>query len=283
VSQSRALRTLGAGVLGAGIAAVAAEPGLRLAPARLRRVNVAGRDVPAILGAPLLAGTLGGLAISVNGTCAGETRRTMRSVAVLAVTTALAGLADDLRGDEPARGFRGHLTAAARGRVTGGLVKVGVGGIAALVAGRTHQRDVPRLETAALVALGANLVNLLDRAPGRAAKVALASAAPLLAAGRRDWALASAPLWGALVACAPADLAEAGMLGDAGANPVGAVLGLGAALSLRRPWRIATIALLVGLNLASERWSFSRAIARTPWVRRLDDFGRRDRNPGAPC
>ena len=65
------------------------------------------------------------------------------------------------------------------------------------------------------------------------------------------------------------------MLGDAGANPVGAALGLGLALTLDRPGRIVAIAALVVLTAASEVWSFSSVIERTPGLRVLDAAGRR--------
>ncbi|HEX2235958.1 MAG TPA: hypothetical protein VHK89_06755, partial [Actinomycetota bacterium] len=194
-----------------------------------------------------------------------------------ATLLALAGLLDDLRGDEPVRGFAGHLRAAARGEVTGGAVKIAVGAAAGLAAGVRHG-DEGALQTAALVALGANLVNLLDRAPGRAAKVALGTGAPLAMAGCPAWGAASAGLWGALAACLPADLRARAMLGDAGANPIGGVLGLGLALSLPRGVRRATLLALAALNAASEVWSFSALVDRTPWLRALDRAGRPGRS-----
>jgi hypothetical protein len=118
-------------------------------------------------------------------------------------------------------------------------------------------------------------VNLLDRAPGRAGKASLALAvAPVLLAPA-DWTVASAGLLGSLVAVLAPDLKEKAMLGDAGANPLGAVLGLGLAVSIEEPARLATVAILLALNAASERWSFSRIIERTPPLAALDRLGRR--------
>ncbi len=66
------------------------------------------------------------------------------------------------------------------------------------------------------------------------------------------------------------------MLGDAGANPLGAVLGVGLAASLDEPARLVAIVVLLALNLASEKWSFSKAIEASPPLRWLDGLGRPD-------
>ena len=90
------------------------------------------------------------------------------------------------------------------------------------------------LINAALIAGGANLLNLFDLRPGRAVKVAALSAGLIAAGGAggpdRSAGLAAvaAPL-GAGLALLPEDLAERAMLGDAGANALGAMLGAAAA------------------------------------------------------
>ena len=70
------------------------------------------------------------------------------------------------------------------------------------------------------------------------------------------------------------------MLGDAGANALGAMLGIAAAASLGRPARIAVLAAITGLTAASEVVSFTKVIERTPPLRWLDMLGRR---PAAPA
>ncbi|GAA1120912.1 hypothetical protein GCM10009642_67860 [Nocardiopsis metallicus] len=72
------------------------------------------------------------------------------------------------------------------------------------------------------------------------------------------------------------------MLGDAGANALGAALGAAAAARAPRPVRLALLGGVVGLTLLSERVSFSKAIDRVPALRRLDRWGRLDPDlPGA--
>jgi hypothetical protein len=131
------------------------------------------------------------------------------------------------------------------------------------------------LEVALAVALGANLINLLDRAPGRAGKIALLAMLPLAVLGAGAWTACSAGVIASLAVALPPDLKEKAMLGDAGANPVGALLGLGLGVSLPEIWLVIAIAVMLGLNLASERWSFSQFFARIPMLNAFDRIGRR--------
>jgi hypothetical protein len=126
--------------------------------------------------------------------------------------------------------------------------------------------------TAGLVAGTANLVNLLDLRPGRAAKVCLLAAGALL--GGTSGALVAGPL-GATAAVLPADLGEQVMLGDCGANSVGALLGLRLAGIPARSARAALLAGIAGLTLVSEKISFTQVIDATPGLRELDRLGRR--------
>ncbi len=195
---------------------------------------------------------------------------------------AFLGLVDDLAGTEGDRGFRGHLGALAKGRLTTGSVKLLGGGVVAIVRAAAPGEVSGRrlLADAALVALAANLGNLLDRAPGRTTKVALAAYVPVaVLAGTGPVGLALAPVMGAAVGLLAPDLRERLMLGDTGANVLGAVLGLTVVLEAGRGVRTVVLVVLVALNLASERVSFSKVIDATPVLRRLDLLGRRPPPP----
>jgi hypothetical protein len=74
---------------------------------------------------------------------------------------------------------------------------------------------------------------------------------------------------------APGELRERYMLGDAGANALGAGVGL-ALVTVTTPVGrdIAAVALLA-LNVASEVVSFSAVIERVPGLRQFDQLGRR--------
>ena len=186
------------------------------------------------------------------------------------------GVYDDLAGSGKRRGLRGHLGALANGEVTTGAVKLGglgaTGLASALLLGR-EPADVA--VNAGLVAGGANLLNLFDLRPGRAIKVATLSAALITAGGAERGAHAVAAPLGAALALLPDDLGERAMLGDAGANALGAMLGGAAAVSLPRPARIALLAGIVALTGASERVSFTKVIEAVPPLRWLDMLGRR--------
>ncbi len=193
------------------------------------------------------------------------------------------GLVDDLAEDASTRtkGLKGHLGALREGRLTtGGLKVLGIGGSALVAAAIGTRRrgtagawlgDVA--VNGALIAGTANLLNLLDLRPGRALKASAALAVvpaggPLAAAGTGAVLGSGAAAWSR-------DLGERDMLGDSGANALGALLGTRLALGLPRPLRLAALAGVVGLTLASEKVSFSKVIAETPWLKAVDDLGRR--------
>ena len=162
----------------------------------------------------------------------------------------LLGFLDDaLSGGE--RGFREHLRAR---RTTGVLKAVGIP-----LVGLWRTRS---LSGALLVALSANVLNQLDTKPGRCLKAYLLAAVPL-----------RAPL-GRAVLLLPYDLAERTMLGDAGSNALGAMLGLKSVGRFHGFSRWAAIGTLAGLNLLGERTSVGRLIERTPGLRELDRLGR---------
>ena len=240
------------------------------------RTNHRGEPVTLVEGPAL---TVASVAVSAIGP--GLAPRVRAALAVAGTGSAAFGGYDDLAGSGSRRGFRGHLGALAQGEVTTGAVKLGGIGATGLVSAVLlggGPADVA--VNAGLVAGGANLLNLFDLRPGRALKVALASGT-LLAGGARGGLspagalpAVAAPL-GAATALLPEDLGERAMLGDAGANALGALLGVAAAASLPRPARLALLAAITALTAASEVVSFTAVIERTPALRWLDMLGRR--------
>jgi UDP-GlcNAc:undecaprenyl-phosphate GlcNAc-1-phosphate transferase len=188
------------------------------------------------------------------------------------------GLLDDLAGGGSGGGFRGHLLALRDGRVTTGLVKLAGGALVAVVVATPLASDSFGwlLADAAVIALAANLANLLDRAPGRALKAAGAAFVALVAVDRASAALCGPGVAiGAGAALLVPDLRERAMLGDTGANVVGAAAGLGAVIVLEHGAVLAVLVALLALNLVSEWVSFSAVIDRTGPLRWLDRLGSR--------
>ncbi len=255
------------------------------------RVNHRGEPITLLEGPAVAIGGIAGVLAADSST------RDRVALAVAGAGAAVFGAYDDLAGNGVSKGFRGHLGALRAGELTTGAVKIaGIGatGIAAaLIAApsagaRGAERDVPApfavadtLINAGLVAGGANLLNLFDLRPGRAIKVALL-AGGLLAAGARGQAAAAGPL-AAAAALLPEDLGERSMLGDAGANALGAMLGAAAATTLPRAARVGVLAVVVGLTAASEKVSFTKVIERTAPLHRLDMIGRRPASSTAPA
>ena len=200
------------------------------------------------------------------------------AVLILAMGFFVLGLVDDLAADRQSKGLAGHLKALLRGTVTTGTIKA-VGGLALAlgVAWWIERSALEALLDALLIALAANLVNLLDLRPGRAVKSFLILWLPVAATllGRNH---SVAPVFAAAGSAAgvwlPADLAERGMLGDSGANMLGAILGAAVAWAFGTPLKLAVLAVLVLTTLSSERWSFTTAIHRLAPLRWLDELGR---------
>lgn len=202
-----------------------------------------------------------------------------RRLVVLAVLGfCLLGLLDDLGGVGQSGGFKGHIRSLMRGQLTtGGLKLLGGASLAiVVVAAATEGRSTGRLiADAALVALSANLANLLDRAPGRVLKSGGAVFVVLAAATGAEPELAGvAVAVGAALGLLVPDLRERCMLGDAGANPLGAVLGVGVVVACNPEVRLVVLAAVAALNLLSEVVSFSDVIDRVPPLRFVDRLGR---------
>jgi UDP-N-acetylmuramyl pentapeptide phosphotransferase/UDP-N-acetylglucosamine-1-phosphate transferase len=250
----------------AGAAALTARP----AGARWRRTNYVGRPVT-LLGGPALA--VSATATAVLGAPAGS----RAAAAVVGGVAGLVGGYDDVAGARPEqardKGLAGHLRALRQGRVSAGAVKVaGIVSAAGAAALLTRRNAVDAVLTTGLVAGTANLVNLLDLRPGRAGKAGVLAAAATL--GGPSGGLVAGPL-GATLGVLPDDLGERVMLGDCGANALGALLGLRLAALPGRGSRSALLGAVVALTLASEKVSFTQVVEATPGLRELDRLGRR--------
>lgn len=235
-----------------------------------QRTNFAGDPVALAGGVRAAAGA--GVAALVTGGRVG-------AAGVAAVTAgAVAGYVDDHREEEfeSGKGLTGHLKQLSQGNVTTGVLKIGLIGAGAGVAALLlcDRRSVTDWVVRSVAIAGtANLINLLDLRPGRALKVAGAGA--LLAMPRSG---PTAPLLAGLATTvagnAGEDLAGRTMLGDLGANALGAGLGVAMAAHPNRAVRTVVAGATVGLILASEKVSFSRVIDNNSVLSAIDRWGR---------
>lgn len=250
-------------------AAAAAGPLADLLPGgreRWQRTNHRGETVT------LLEGPAAALGLAAGALGTGLPARQKAAAVLAALAAGAFGALDDLSGSGADRGLRGHLSALRAGRVTTGAVKIaGLGATGWAAARLVGHRGLDAVVSGAVIAGMANFANLLDLRPGRSLKLALAHAPALVLSPR---AALLAPPIGAAAALLGDDLGERSILGDTGANALGASLGLAAIASYGRVGRLAHLVGLVAATLGSERVSFTDLIARTPPLRILDELGR---------
>ncbi|MDR0499857.1 MAG: hypothetical protein LBG97_01230 [Coriobacteriales bacterium] len=203
--------------------------------------------------------------------------------------TVIFGLLDDWVGDSNAKGFRGHLRAMLHLTITtGGLKMLGIGFLSFFTAVSLYWDGIYALPRVLLVtcaiALMANFMNLFDLRPGRAGKAYVVilllailslSLSAVVQMKPEDVAAIALTGIGPLLAVWRYDLGEKGMLGDCGANSMGAFLGFIFATSLPM-WALAILVLLLlALNILSERFSFSRIIDACRPLSWLDNLWRK--------
>jgi UDP-GlcNAc:undecaprenyl-phosphate GlcNAc-1-phosphate transferase len=215
-------------------------------------------------------------------------------IALYALGVATLGLIDDTLGEPRAgspsrvgdaprpparpapRGWRGHGRAALRGELSTGALKAAGSLGLALFAMSLEGFSKPRwIVAVGVLVLATNVFNLLDLRPGRAIKAFV-----LLGAGLTLGSLDARPLWSLGLFAAPAlvaglyDLRERAMLGDTGANLLGALAGLWLVLTLSQSGQLIALALLIAITLYGELRSISALLERTPGLRTLDSWGR---------
>jgi UDP-N-acetylmuramyl pentapeptide phosphotransferase/UDP-N-acetylglucosamine-1-phosphate transferase len=208
-------------------------------------------------------------------------------IAVYALGVLALGLVDDTLGERAGggaatearaapRGWRGHGAALMRGELSTGVLKAaGSLGLALLAMSWLGLSDGRWLLAAAVLVLATNVFNLLDLRPGRSIKAFV-----LLGLGLGLGSGEVRPLWALGLFAAPAlvagvfDLRERAMLGDTGANLLGALAGLWLVLSLSGTGQLIALALLLAITVYGEIRSISEFVERTPGLRHLDSFGR---------
>jgi hypothetical protein len=255
---------LAVGVL-AGLLGAAALPRL-LRAMGLERTNFQDRPIGAAAGVVFLVAGFCWLVAGPHGDL---------PYAVAVSGFGLLGLIDDRWGGAEFKGLRGHLRALTQGRVTTGLLKA-VGGLAlAGLLGWWIRPGLSALSAALLIALCANLFNLLDLRPLRTLKLFWLLGAGLMATGSALLAL----IFGVSLPYARLEARRAVMLGDVGANSLGALIGVSLIAVLPVLAQGVIVALLLAFHIWAEKHSLSVWISTHSWAEVLDGWGWRDGVP----
>lgn len=205
------------------------------------------------------------------------TSRPAAAALLFVAVIGLLGVLDDYFGVHGKGGFRGHFTRLVREKkLTTGAAKAIFGGAAAL-ASALVLRDSPYLvlPDALLIALMANLINLMDLRPGRAGWVFILLLSLLTLAVYSHpqfvtYLAIAAPCLLALLVLLPRDSRAGWIMGDSGSNVLGGVLGVCLVAFLGVPARLALLALLVVLHIYAEKRSLSQLISSNPVLCYLD-------------
>ncbi len=238
---------------------------------KLQRQNFKGKTIPAGFGLLIIA-----VAVPVYIALGVQQQFWQPVGAYLAAVAGfgILGLLDDLYGTREAGGFRGHVGLLLKGRISTGLLKALGGGILGLTLGFAIAGWNIKfgLINGILISLSANTLNLLDLRPGRAVSCFWAGILILAAAKFRTQSdlqelvpVAVPAVWLTVL-----DRSAKVMLGDAGSNVLGAVLGLALACALGPPSKLLLIALMVAVNLYSEKYSISKLIEGNRVLRSVD-------------
>lgn len=214
------------------------------------------------------------------------------------------GALDDWFGQySSSRGFRAHFATLKQFTMSTGMLKLAVLAIVATVVSvhlfllaQTYWNlpysFVQVLGALLVIIFSTHLINLMDLRPLRASKIYLAFALVLLIVGLIVALAVRVELGGSLLVCLTCwfglvllsvlppiitwrlDAGEQAMLGDAGANAMGAYLGALSCILLNPSWLFPLALILALLNIIFDRLSFSALVDRSALLTRIDMAGR---------
>lgn len=195
----------------------------------------------------------------------------------LIIAMSFVGLVDDVFGNRNDSGFKGHIKALFKGRLTTGGLKLLYGGIIAFCLSLAISTNIYAIVLNTLIiALFTNLLNLFDLRPGRALKVYWIFAlilVPFILKYIHVGAILI-PLTVTTFVYAKKDLKAECMMGDAGSNVLGSTLGMIIALTLNMKLKLIFFVVILLLNLLSEKVSFTKIIEKNKLLNFIDRLGR---------
>lgn len=188
----------------------------------------------------------------------------------------LIGLIDDLIGETEIKGFKGHIKALIRGKLTTGGLKAVVGFVIAVLFSLNVYRGLfDFLVNILLITLFTNIINLFDLRPGRAIKVfLLLSITLIITSYTRQYNFIIYAAVGIIIVYLRYDLKAKSMLGDIGSNALGMTLGTFCVLTNSLGTKVVYLLVLIALHGVSEFSSFSKIIKNNRILNYLDNIGR---------
>lgn len=188
---------------------------------------------------------------------------------------AFVGIIDDLLGNRNSSGFKGHFLSFFKGQLTTGFLKAIIGGLIALIISLTYSKTlVEIIVNSFIIALFANLLNLLDLRPGRAMKSYLFLAFLFTLLGITYFCkVILFSIVGYCVGYLPQDLKAKSMMGDVGSNSLGITLGIISVISFSIGIKYIIFSTLLFMHLMAERYSLSKVIENNILLNFFDKLG----------
>lgn len=236
--------------------------------------NYKNEDIPLSVGICFIpAVTIGLLPLVINK----PIQKSCIIYLALIIAMSFVGLIDDVFGNRNDSGFKGHIKALLKGRLTTGGLKLLYGGIIAFCLSLAISTNVYAVVLNTLIiALFTNLLNLFDLRPGRALKVYWIFILILVPFVLKHSHLGAIliPLTITTFIYAKNDLKAECMMGDAGSNVLGSTLGMIIALMLDMKLKLIFFIVILLLNLLSEKISFTKLIEKNKVLNFVDRLGR---------
>ncbi len=198
------------------------------------------------------------------------------SYIITIVLIGLIGMIDDFIGETDIKGFKGHIKALFKGKLTTGGLKAIVGLFLAILFSTYSSNSYGEMiVNVFLITLFTNIVNLFDLRPGRASKVfLLLSVLLILTSYIKMYNFIIYSAIAIILVYIRYDLKAKAMMGDIGSNALGMTLGTFCVITHSLNIKIIYLIILIILHIISEVSSFSKIIKNNKFLSYLDNIGR---------
>ncbi len=209
---------------------------------------------------------------------------------ILIITLTFLGFIDDIWGKSKVKGLRGHFKALQRGELTTGALKaIGTVALSLFILQPFSANLFLLLVNALILAFFVNFFNLLDLRPGRAVKVFVLLGTVIFVTAwfykgldfyNYNYETSIWMIWGlflgTIMVLFNLELKEELMLGDAGSNVLGGLMGFTFLLTFDELYvKILALIILLAVHFLTEKYSITEVISRFKWMDTIDKWGRK--------